>query len=191
MRSVEPLVATREDVVLPNDMFSKCTGKLFVRINNPKTAKRGNARVQHGSVCSESVVAFVEAVVGPMQRTERLWPFSQSAYRRRFDKLLSLVGVTKNYYTPGGLRGGGAVRDFVINGDIANLMWKMRIRSQSTLAHYLQEVVTEQSLLRLPTSSRDIFKLLARIFPALRLVAIASLKAGCAKPLVQVLFSSE
>ncbi|CAE8581541.1 unnamed protein product [Polarella glacialis] len=125
-----------------------------------------------------------------MQRTERLWPFSQSAYRRRFDKLLSLVGVTR-YYTPGGLRGGGAVRDFVINGDIANLMWKMRIRSQSTLAHYLQEVVTEQSLLRLPTSSRDIFKLLARIFPALRLVAIASLKAGCAKPLVQVLFSSE
>ncbi|CAE8698700.1 unnamed protein product [Polarella glacialis] len=187
MRSVEPLVATREDVVLPSDMFSSCTGKLFVRINNPKTAKRGNARVQHGSVCSESV----EAVVGPLHRTERLWPFSQSAYRRRFDKLLSLVGAAKNYYTPGGLRGGGAVRDFVINGDIANLMWKMRITSQSTLAHYLQEVVTEQSLRRLPDSSRDILKLLARIFPALRLVAIASLKAGCAKPLVQVLFSSE
>ncbi|CAE8588118.1 unnamed protein product [Polarella glacialis] len=191
MRSVEPLVVAREDVVLPSDMFSKCTGKLFVRINNPKTAKRGNARVQHGSVCSESVVAFVEAVVGPMLRTERLWPFSQSAYRRRFDKLLSLVGVTKNYYTPGGLRGGGAVRDFVINGDIANLIWKMRITSQSTLARYLQEVVTEQSLLRLPTSSRDILKFLARIFPSLRLVAIASLKAGCAKPLVQVLFSSD
>ncbi|CAE8615353.1 unnamed protein product [Polarella glacialis] len=172
-------------------MFSSCASKLFVRINNPKTAKRGNARVQHGSVTSESVVACVEAVVGPMQRTELLWPFSHSDYRRRFDKLLSLVGVTKNYYTPGGLRGGGAVRDFVINGDIANLMWKMRITSQSTQAHYLQEVVTEQSLLRLPAGSRDILKFLSIFFHALRLVAIASLKSGRAKPLVQVLFSSD
>ncbi|CAE8618324.1 unnamed protein product [Polarella glacialis] len=88
-------------------MFGACKGKLFVRINNPKTAKRGNARVQHGSVCSEAVIDFVEAVLGPMQRTDLLWPFSQSAYRRRFDKLLALVGVSKNYYTPGGLRGWG------------------------------------------------------------------------------------
>ena len=41
---------------------------------------------------------------------------------------------------PGGLRGGGAVREYKAGAEISSLMWRMRIRHMATLESYLQEV---------------------------------------------------
>jgi len=44
--------------------------------------------------------------------------------------------------TPGGLRGGAAVRMYRENIPIPEILWSLRLRQQSTLEFYLQEVGT-------------------------------------------------
>ena len=67
--------------------------------------------------------------------------FNASAYQYRWNLLLEMLGIPKELgLTPGGLRGGAAVYHYKNGRPIADLLWLSRLRSQTTLESYLQEV---------------------------------------------------
>ena len=155
---------------MPSDTLDTALTRALLRIPAPKTRKRG-ARQQYGSVEGEAETAFLSAVFGGLSPEERLYPLSGSAYRRRWDALLKALGLPAHLHlTPGGLRGGGAVSAFHQNPSIELLLWRMRLKSQTTLAHYLQEVGAAVSLLGLTEPVRERLRALNRLYePALQL----------------------
>ena len=117
-------------------------------VRNPKTAWRG-ARQQYTRIEGAAEVRYLEATFGHMDPHAALLDLSTRLFRKRWDALTSAFGLHRNTFTPGGMRGGGAVSFFRASRDIALLMWQMRVKGQSTLAHYLQETSTQTSLLDL------------------------------------------
>ena len=103
-----------------------------------------------------SFVRFLQRLIGGSPSEERLFDASASTFRRRWDFLLASLGVpATSRLTPGGLRGGGAVHLYQQNVPIQDLMWRMRLRSQSTLESYLQEVAAIGVLPSLPPAVLD------------------------------------
>ena len=68
---------------------------------------------------------------------------------------MSRLMLPKTLFTPGGLRGGGAVSSYFDGAHISDIMWSMRIRQMTTLEHYLQEVASAVSLNNVSVSSRE------------------------------------
>ena len=93
---------------------------------------------------------------------------SASAFRRRWDKILEVLLIpTSAHLTPGSLRGGGAVRAWRNGMDLPQLMFKMRLKQQSTLESYLQEVAADLVLPSLPQGSRNRIAAASNLFDAL------------------------
>ena len=102
-----------------------------------------------------------------------VYPWSAYSARKKWEYCLTFLGITKEFrFTPGCLRAGGAVHAFR-GTSIESLMWRMRITSHATLAHYLQEVVARTSLKRLPEDSKARIRLFASFYK----VAIGAGKA--------------
>ena len=150
----EPLLARRAALLLPRDFLLPSLENCYVRVEAPKTRFRGTGRVQHFVVKRKAFVAFLDKLVGDSPPEERLFAASASTFRRRWDFLLAALGVPeRSRLTPGGLRGGGAVYLYQQNVPVQDLMWRMRLRSQTTLESYLQEVAAISVLPSLPASS--------------------------------------
>ena len=155
-RPGEVLRATREDLLLPMDLVAEDPGRCFLRIRNPKSRRRGLGSTQHSKTSDPIAVLFLQSVFGQLDKSTCLFEGSQSTFRKRWDHLLSLLHVPINLgLTPASMRAGGAVRCYRCDEDIAKLMWKMRIKSQETLQHYLQEVGAESAFLQLPCCSKQ------------------------------------
>ena len=93
--------------------------------------------------CS-TFVNFLEGVYHGSDRHEPLLRCSASAFRRRWDAVISALRIPATaQLTPGGLRGGGCVSSFQKGTAIPLLLWRMRLRHQQTLGNYLQEAVAE------------------------------------------------
>ena len=151
----EILRATRECLVLPRDDLGEHPGKAFLQILQPKSATRGGARVQHISIVGFRWVNLLTRALGDPPDGAALYPFSASTYRARWDALLRALAVPISLrLTPGGLRGGGAVSMYIADTPIDNILWRMRIKDQTTLGHYLQEVAAISSLRALPAAAR-------------------------------------
>ena len=166
----EILRAYRSELILPADDLAEHAHRAFVRIADPKTAHRGGARVQHLSVLGACWVRLLSSALGDLHDTERLYPFTAATYRSRWDTLLRAFKVPASLrLTPGGLRGGGAVALYLEETPISEILWRMRLQSQTTLAHYLQEVSALSTLRSLPPCSRDAIvsadALFGRLFP--------------------------
>ena len=89
---------------------------------------------------------FLQRVFGHFPPEAPLLGLTTNLFRRRWDSLLLALGFPAGAFTPAGMRGGGAVAFFRQHRDIPSLMWQMRVGDQSTLAHYLQEVTAQISL---------------------------------------------
>ena len=151
----ELLRATRGDLVLPLDMFDVSTAAAFLRVNRPKTLRRGKGRIQHLKVENHLAISFLQYVFGPLSDFLPLFPLSASAFRNRWDKLLSALRVPLHLRPkPGGIRGGGAILAYKRGESIQNILWRMRILSQSTLESYLQELAADSPLTQLPEVSK-------------------------------------
>ena len=75
-----------------------------------KSAARGGPTVQHLRIDEPLAVALVAKALGTLDSDDKLYPFGPSAFRARWDFLLSHFGLSnQKELTPGGLRGGGAV----------------------------------------------------------------------------------
>ena len=141
-RPGEPLRAFRQNLILPTDLLQDDLSTVFLRIENPKSRRRGLGRIQHISVDYKPLVLFLERLYGSWSPERRLLDMSQSAFRRRWDAILTALHIPLTAgLTPGGLRGGGCVSFFQKTSNVQLLLWKMRLRHQQTLESYLQEAV--------------------------------------------------
>ena len=105
----EVLRARRGLLTLPSDSLS-CDGRAFLRVDQPKTGRRGGGKVQHISV-EGPLVVFLENVFGGLPPEAPLFPGSSSAFRRKWDLVLTVLGIPVLLgLSPGGLRGGGPGR---------------------------------------------------------------------------------
>ena len=162
----EVLQATREDLVLPSDVFDNSRPVAFVRVKKPKTFRRGKGRVQHLKISNEQVIKVLERIFGPLDFSLRLFPHSASAFRRRWEKILDTLAVPKTQRpTPAGVRGGGAILAYKRGEPIQDIMWRIRLVSQSTLESYLQELAAESLLAKLPEHCRSKIRSAASFYP--------------------------
>ena len=141
-RPGEPLKACRQQLILPSDLLQDDLSTVFLRIENPKSRRRGLGRIQHISIEYGPLVVFLEGLYSSWPSERRLLEMSPSAFRRRWDAILTALHIPlSSGLTPGGLRGGGCVSYFQRTSNVQLLLWKMRLRHQQTLESYLQEAV--------------------------------------------------
>ncbi|CAE7368485.1 unnamed protein product [Symbiodinium necroappetens] len=125
----------------------------------------GGPRTQHLRVDFPAAVELITAGVHGLAWEEPVYPFGPATYRRRWDMLLTALGLGQCELTPGGLRGGGAVWAYHHGTAIADIQWRMRLKHQHTLVHYLQEVAALNALLDAGADSRIRLRQVAELFP--------------------------
>ena len=154
-RPGEVLRAFREDLLLPSDLLGEEINSIFLTIRSPKTRRRGGGRVQHAKVQDPIGSLLCATVFGPLSLRASLYPGSPASYRRRWDAVLRALEIPARLkLTPASLRAGGVVREYRRAADISGLMWRMRLRSFSTLERYLQEVGADSVYVQLGSHSR-------------------------------------
>ena len=167
-RPGEPLAAFRSDLLLSSDFVVEDPATVFLRIANPKGRRRGVGLVQHTKISDLAVAKFLQFAFGNLNRSERLYGGSPSSFRKRWDLLLKFLMVpTSLGLTPASLRSGGAIHAYRSNQEIAKILWRMRIRHQDTLQHYLQEMGAASIFSELPSSSRKRIQHAAVMYPTL------------------------
>ena len=163
----EVLRATRLHLLLPEDHCSALQ-VVFLKLEGPKSAARGGPKVQHLRIDEPLAVALVAKALGILDSDDKLYPFGPSAFRARWDFLLSHFGLNnQKELTPGGLRGGGAVWAYHRGLNVGDIQWRMRLRHQHTLSYYLQEVAAINSLLAAGSDARHTLQCSAQLFPFL------------------------
>eukprot|EP00435_Cladocopium_sp_Y103_P058455 s1133_g20.t1 len=164
----EVICCNREDLLLPRDLCDDAAAA-FLRLRKFKSIFRQPARVQHMRVGDEYALLLLDRIFGSLALDSPLFPGSPYQYRLRWNLLLSDFGIEKTHgLTPGGLRGGSAVYHYRAGRPIADLLWLMRLRSQTTLESYLQEVAALNVLGSLPEHSRSTILAFAATFPLLK-----------------------
>ena len=162
----EVLRAKRSQVLTPRDLLFE-SQTVYLRILNPKTRNRG-ARTQYSCTDEKLCVDLVSTIWDNLLPDQWLYEGSASAFRYRWDSLLRRLAVPSSLrLTPGSIRGGGAVASYRHGTSIDQLLWKMRILHQKTLASYLQEMVAASVLPALPTSVLEQIRQLQGILPFL------------------------
>ena len=165
MRVGQPIVATREDLILPDEaaLLQKFR---FLRVSKPKPGRRGRGRVQHARVDDAGAVDLAVAAFSHLDPSEKLFAATASTYRRRWDRAAEALQIPASLeITPGGLRGGGAVFMYHRNLTVADILWRMRLKQQSTLESYLQETATITIIHQLPQKSLVSIKSAAAMLP--------------------------
>lgn len=160
----EVLRACRADLLLPSDNLYETKDRALLHVASPKSRYRGGALSQHMSVVGPLLVAYLQAIFGELPRSLPLYPFSPSTYRKRWEFLLSRLLITSGKFKPGGLRGGGAVSLYLADMPIADIQWRMRLKQQATLGHYIQEVVALTSMSDATDAARREVSSCARLF---------------------------
>ncbi|CAE7735292.1 unnamed protein product, partial [Symbiodinium necroappetens] len=154
-RAGEPLRTQRKDLLLPSDTLSPASIGTFMAVRSPKTAFRGKGRVQHICIKDVDFSLFLEGVYAKVPPDDLLYNGSPASFRKSWAELLRALSVPKSLrLTPGGLRGGGAVKAYREGLNIQDLMWRMRVRHAVTLESYLQEVAALSAMSSLPRECR-------------------------------------
>ena len=168
MRIGDVLQGSRCHLLLPEDYLEPEAECGFMRVDKPKSGQRGGAKVQHARLRHSFLLKFCSKVFKPLRKEEKLYPFSPSAFRGRWDYVLCVLQVPSTVrLTPGGLRGGGAVAAYRHGANITDLLWQMRLKHLTTLEHYLQEVAAVSALAGLPTAARKKVVASSNLFDAL------------------------
>jgi hypothetical protein len=177
-RPIEVVGSLRANLILPVDILKNSFEVLFLRVLKPKSGLRGGAREQYGSVRVPWLIEFVHEVFNSLSPQGNLWPHHPRYFNTKWTKLLALLDIPKGLFTPGGVRGGGAVWHFQTFRDIHRLLWDMRLQNQTTLEHYLQEVAVGTSLTKLSAESRKRVANLSSAAPALAKALSVHLSKG-------------
>jgi hypothetical protein len=117
---------------------------------------RQPAKIQHMKVTDGLACRLLSKIFRALDFDQPLFGSAAYQYRKRWDYLLLKLGIPKDIsITPGGLRGGAAVFHYKHGKQIQDLLWLLRLRSQTTLECYLQEVAALNTFATLSQSSRD------------------------------------
>ena len=167
MRIGEPITAVRGDLILPDEAALQ-QKVCFLRVSKPKPGRRGRGRIQHARIDDEFAVDLAVAAFTYLDPSEKLFAATASTYRRRWDRVTAALKIPASLnITPGGLRGGGAVHMYHRSLPVSDMLWRMRLRQQTTLESYLQETATITIIHQLPKQSLDSIKAAASMLPFL------------------------
>ena len=76
----------------------------------PKPGRRGRGRIQQARIIDSFTVWVAASVFQRLAPEEHLYSVDPATYRRKWDKLLEVLGIAPSLrLTPGGLRAGGYV----------------------------------------------------------------------------------
>ena len=161
----EVLRCCREDLVLPHDVFETTESPVFLRLRSFKSQFRQPSKVQHMKVIDRQACLLLTKVFKHLPLDAPLFDSSPYQYRKRWDLVLRQLAIPESFQlTPGGLRGGAAVYHYKNGKPINDLMWLLRLRSQSTLESYLQEVAALNFFARLPSNARECIRMASVFF---------------------------
>ncbi len=164
----EVLRALRSDLILPYDNLEPVGAPCFLQLRSFKSMNRQPAKVQHMKIDDGYVSSLLTRIFGGVALHEPLFRSTPYQYRKRWDILVRDLGIPSELsLTPGGLRGGAAVFHYKAGRGIADIMWMMRVRAQSTLESYIQEVSALNTVARLPAATRTTILRVASTFPHL------------------------
>eukprot|EP00438_Fugacium_kawagutii_P011960 Skav219331 [mRNA] locus=scaffold1957:475156:479430:- [translate_table: standard] len=164
----EVLRCNREDLLLPGDLLQPEGSPIFLRLRSFKSQFRQPAKVQHMKVTDRIACILISKIFSRLPYDAALFTASPYQYRRRWDAILKILQLkNQTNLTPGGLRAGAAVYHYRNGKNIGDLMWLLRLRSQTTLESYLQEVAALNSLAKIETTKRHSILQVAEVFPFL------------------------
>ena len=92
LRPAEFLLAQRSDLVLPRDVLFNCPYDLFC-IDMPKTWNTGGPLHQAARIDDPLILLLLDAVFAFEAPSSRLWTGSSQSFRKRFQSLLSALGL--------------------------------------------------------------------------------------------------
>ena len=151
----EVLRAHRCDLILPHDNLEPPGSPCYLQLKLFKSRNRQPSKVQHMKIDHPYVSRMLTRIFGNMDLNEPLFGTTPYQFRKRWDILVAAFGMGRDVpLTPGGLRGGAAVYHYKNGRSIVDVMWMMRVRAQSTLEAYVQEVAALNTVARLSPSSR-------------------------------------
>jgi len=161
----EVIRCQRRHLLLPRDSLNLESHDIFLVLNTSKTSFRNAARVQHMKVDDPIAIGILDKAFAELDFEEFLFPGDASYYRRRWNFLLAQLRIPDEaHLTPRGLRGGRAVSQYRAGVSLSSLLWKMRLKQQSTLESYLQEVAAMSLLTDLTPQSRRSIKSASSLF---------------------------
>lgn len=164
----EVLRTARSDLILPHDNLEPPGSPCFLQLRTFKSRNRQPSKIQHMKIADPYVSKLLCRIFGGLHLDEPLFANTPYQYRKRWDLLVQALGIPKSIaLTPGGLRGGAAVYHYKAGHGIADVMWMMRVRAQSTLESYIQEVSALNTVARLPPATRITLQKVASLFPFL------------------------
>ena len=141
------------------DVFEDFGALVFLRLRSFKSRLRQPAKVQHMKVVDPLASKLLTKIFKALRLDAPLFRVSACQYRKRWDQLVRLLCIPTSFQlTPGGLRGGAAVYHYKNGRQIQDLLWLLRLRSQTTLETYLQEVAALYLFARLPPDARACIK---------------------------------
>ena len=160
MRVGETLAARRRDLLLPSDVGDTVSYGL-VSIHEPKTRFKA-ARHQSARIDQPDLLAVVNMAFGHLSGNSKLWPYSASTLRSRFDNLVRRLGVDtwegqgSKSLDLGSLRAGGATWLLQCSEDSELVRRRGRWLNSRTMEIYIQEISSLQFLNKLSSSSRQL-----------------------------------
>ena len=175
----EVLNCSRKDLLFPEDALDVEQSAIFLQLHQFKSLHRQPARIQHMKIEHKQACILLADIYLAVDDSALLYPGSPSIYRRRWDKLLSLLGIpTSAKLTPGSLRGGAAVSAYKRGKPLNELLWVMRLRNLQTLESYLQEVAAIGVLRDLSQELRKRLYAFSAVFDCLQPDAVRDLLLG-------------
>lgn len=161
----EVLRTYRRDLILPQDNLEPCGAPCFLQLKTFKSRNRQPAKIQHMKVDHPYVSRLLTRIFIDLDLDAPLFGSTPYQFRKRWDMLVSAFNIGKEHaLTPGGLRGGAAVYHYKKGRHINDVMWLMRVRAQSTLESYIQEVSVLNTIAKLSLSSRTSISKAASMF---------------------------
>ncbi|CAE7712005.1 unnamed protein product [Symbiodinium sp. CCMP2456] len=176
MRVGETLAARRRDLLLPSDVGDTMSYGL-VSIQEPKTRFRA-ARHQSARIDQPDLLAVVKLAFGHLTANSKLWPYSASTLRSRFDTLVKTLkadtweGQGSKSLDLGSLRAGGATWLLQSSEDSELVRRRGRWLNSRTMEIYIQEISSLQFLNKLSLSSRQLILSLLDSFAEVLHVAV-------------------
>ena len=170
LRVGEVIMATRDDLILPTDGVAG-TSYILLRIREPKTRGRG-PRHQAARVDPQDLVQLIELTFKHEPPQAKLWPWSASTLRKRFNSVLQELGLPlrpidgSRPYELASLRAGGAT--WLLQRTELPELVRRRGRWQAfrTMEVYLQEVVVTLSMSHVRKEAIEKIQMMAEAFPS-------------------------
>ena len=129
-------------------------GNVVIGIRKPKNRKF-MGRNQFALLEDRGTIAWLKWLIADLPSDCPLWPSNAAIFRSMFRRILSRIGLDDNLLTAGCLRPGGVTFAVLEGMEVARVKFRARWKSEASLAAYIQEAVSQQVWLGVPSNLRQ------------------------------------